>query len=517
MRLRAALILLIPLSLLLVFGVSRSERITIQGNNEVRWADGLERLSGRDWKKRYFENRLNLDLYYQDFRLGTRLTSLQPSEFGEYSESKVLLEKKFLEYSDPRGIIGFRAGDFYTVWGRGLSLALVEDIYQGFDSGLEGFLGKANYSGVHAEALSGRSRAGFLGNVREARVNGVHLEAGLLSGVKLGGQALLVEPIPDAVSYKETRDWGGYLAYDGSYLSVWAEHLREYVTGKDDNFEATYLSLSGFFGPLGISLDYKNYNYYLSSSISQGSGYSQTVNIIAYHSPPIVQREITSNLFGKHPHVVRYDDEIGVQLELTYSLDALGSAIFALSQSSVHPNEDAWLPTLEEVDSPYREAFLEFDLYPASAIYLVGWAGYSEELIYSTIGAQGRDTWQRRNALGGKVEFPLIPELMGMIYAEGLYVDDIKREEKYLEALFTTGVIFRSNYNLSLTLETTGQEDPTEGRDTWINIQGRAFLADRHELLFTVGQERGGLICTSGKCRQVFPFNGVKITLTSLF
>lgn len=495
-----------------------AQGVSIQGNNEMRWADGEENSGGQDQSKRYFENRLNLDIYYQNILIGTRLTSLQPSEFGEERPSSALLEKRFLEYNNPNGRLGFRVGDFYTVWGRGLSIALVEDITQGFDSGLEGFLGHVRFDNFELEALSGRSRAGYLGDVREAKVNGIHAETAIPFGVRLGGQAVLLQPAQNISSYRETRDYGGYVAFDNEMVSLWIERLQEYVTSKDDDFDATYASLTTTLGSIGIALDYKNYNYYLASSIGQSNNpYSQSVNIIPFHSPPIVQREFTSNLFGKHPHIVRFQDEVGLQLELTYALGPMGTAILAVSQSSLHSTENAVLPSLAEEDSPYRQAFLEFNLYPDPEIYVVAWAGFSEELDYNTIGSAGRKSWVKRTDLGSKVEFPLLDEWTGIVYTEGLYVDDIKQNKSYFESLFTLGVIFRSNYNVTVTGEFTGDDATDDGRQAWFNVQGRAFIDDSHELLVMVGQERGGLVCTSGKCRNVLPFNGVKLTLTSLF
>jgi hypothetical protein len=179
------------------------------------------------------------------------------------------------------------------------------------------------------------------------------------------------------------------------------------------------------------------------------------------------------------------------------------------------------LPTLNEEDSPYREVFAELQTFPSPEAYVIGWLGWNEELIYyNEGGVASRVSWSKRTALGAKTEYSFSPTWTAIVGAEGMNVEEIQIDNSsvnHLEGLFNLGFVYQSNYSLVATLEMTGEEDPDEDRDTWFNVQARAFIANRHELLVTVGQERGGLVCTSGKCRLVTPFNGVKVTLTSLF
>ncbi|MBD3165570.1 hypothetical protein GF324_03150 [bacterium] len=515
----------IGILLLLVFTLTvppvSAQEFNLSGNNEVKWADGIETIGGDQRTKRYFEDRLNIDGYYGNLRLGLRFTMLQPSEFGEEQTGMETLEKRFLEYTGYDGDLYVRAGHVYTVWGRGLTLALMEDIVQGFDSGLDGVHVKGRTEWVEAEAISGRSEAGYLGLVREAQASGAHVAFNLPYNFTLAGQALLVTPVEAVNSYSESRTWGGYLAYSGP-VDAHIEHAQEYVSVSDDENRGTYAGFSTYVGKFGISLDYKNYLYYrYGSGLGSGSTYSQSVDVLPFHSAPIVQREFTSNLFGKHPHIVRFEDEVGAQVEVTWSPGSIGTLVLSMAQSSAHETEDAWLPSLKEEDSPYREVFAELQSYPSPEIYLIGWAGWNEELVYYNEGAvRSRVSWNKRTVLGAKTEYTFSPEWTVLVGAEGMNVEEIQIDdssESHLEALLNLGFIYRANYSVTAALEMTGEENPDENRDTWFNVQARAFIANRHELLVTIGQERGGLVCTSGKCRLVTPFNGVKVTFTSLF
>ncbi|MBZ0263836.1 DUF6029 family protein [bacterium] len=521
------MLILVLFVIVLLPNLSNAQGFSIQGNNELRTASGKEQFGGVVRDKNYLENRLNLDSYYGNFRMGGRLTLLRPSEFEEIRPADEILEKRYLEYSHDSGNLNIRIGDFYTVWGRGLTMALVEDIIQGYDSGLDGIQVSSHYGDIEVEGITGWSREGFLGNVKESRVHGAHVEVPLISDINLGGQMAFIRPIEDddIATYNSTDNFGGYVSYDGSFFSIWAEHMQEQVVNVDDDFDATYLSASTYAGPMGLVVDYKNYNYYRGGGIGtsqNNSPYSQSVDILPFHSPPVVQREFTSNLFGKHPHIVRYDDEVGIQLEVSYALGYIGTAILAMSQSSRHSQDGSALPSIDEEDSPYREAFLQVNMYPTPSSFVDLWTGVSEELIYNTIGANGRDTWQRRTVLGGKVEFPLSNLWTGQVYTEGLHVNDVKDETIFYESLFTLGLIYRANYTLNVTAETSGDEDIPLGNDLWFgedfwfNVTFRGFFLDRHELIVTYGEERGGLVCTSGKCRVVNPFNGVKVSLMTL-
>ena len=508
-------LLILVTVLLLTAGFSVAQEVSIQGSNEMRWADGQETLSGQEQAKRYFENRLNTDLYYGRVRIGVRLTSLQPSEFGETIYGPETLDKRFLEYSDPDIDFRLRAGDFYTVWGRGLTLALVEDINQGFDSGLDGVMASGGVGNVELEAISGRSREGWLGLVRESQVSGGHVGMSLPLGFGLGGQALLVTPVDNVSSYNENRTWGGYFTYDGSSVSLWAEHAIESVEGIDDDHDASYLSMSWFGNNIGIALDYKRYRYYRFSSGSSnaGSTYAQSVGILPFHNAPIGQREFTSPLFSKHPHIVMFNDEVGVQLEMTYNPTAMTTFILSMSQSSSFVERDGWLPSLEEEQSPFREVFLEMNAYPTDSWYATAWAGWNEDLVYQNV----RVKWTRQMVFGTQNELAIHQDWSFKSSLEAAQVEEVSSGEDYIDGLIVLGLTWRSQYTAAVTYEFTGEEDPVNDTSNWVKLDVGAFLSNRHELLMTIGQERGGMVCSSGKCRVVTPFDGVKMTLTTLF
>ncbi len=509
-------------ALLLLIPASRSPAIqdfSIQGSNEAKWAQGEENIAGITRDADYLENRLNLDLYSGNLRLGARCTLLDPSEFGEERSGLELLEKRFLEYTGPRGDLHVRVGDFYTVWGRGLTLALVEDITQGFDSGLNGVLVGGVYDGFELEGLYGFSRADYLGQVDEAGVAGAHLGVNLPNGFSSGIQGIVCEPVEDTVAGHENNTYGTYMALDRSTYSLWAEHAVEEVAGVDDDHYATYLSGSWYGSGLGIAVDYKRYRYNLRGGGYTGAGsiYARSAEVLPFYNAPVVQREFTSLLLGRHPHIVRFEDEVGLQVELTWSATDLWTLILQAGQSSSFSKKEGWLPTFNEEDSPFRELFFEANAFPLPGWYLTGWLGANEDLIYyDGDGVRARVSWQRRFVVGTANEVELLRKWSLSGSTEFGQVENVDLEKSFVEGLFMLGLNWGTDYSLAVTVETSGEEDPVAGRSAWVKLDGRAMVADRHELLITIGRERGGLVCTSGRCRLVAPFNGVKITLTSL-
>jgi Family of unknown function (DUF6029) len=517
-----SLLILLIVFLIIPFDSFAEDELSIQGSNEMRLAKGTETIGVEEGDKVYFENRLNFNLYYGNFTGGTRFTLLRPSELHELQKPDDIglktIEKRYIEYSNPDHQYQVRLGDFYTVWGRGLTLALYEDIVIGFDSGLEGGQFKISRDNFEFEAISGWSTNGYQGLVRKAQVSGAHIDYTLPKGFGIGLQAISVTPveIDDEPTYDEANQTvGGYLRFDGSSLSFWAEHAQEFIEDVDDDFFASYASASYFVGNLGVLVDYKRYKYYkYSSPETVSDNYKTSTHTLSFHNAPIVQREFTSPLFAKHPHLVNFDNEVGIQVELTYTPFEWGTFILAMAQSNAMIHDDLFIPGLKEENSPYRELFLELNAYPSSTWSLIGWLGTSEELIYN-FEAEARTDWKRRQVLGTLNEFSVNSDWSVKASAEVADVSDIITDESFNDGLFTLGLNFRTQYTLAATIEVTGQEGLD--KDQWIKIDGRAFIADRHEIIFTYGSERGGLVCTSGKCRLVNPFEGFKVTITSLF
>ena len=129
----------------------------------------------------------------------------------------------------------------------------------------------------------------------------------------------------------------------------------------------------------------------------------------------------------------------------------------------------------------------------------------------------GTDEAERQTVLGTGQDVSVSDNWSIKGQTEGLRVHDVDTDELYYDGSIYLGATWRQQYSATVTYEATGQKNPPDGRSKWIKLDLRAFVANKYELLMTIGQERGGLVCSSGKCRVVTPFNGVKMTFTTLF
>lgn len=121
------LLLVLPTSLLAQNNVQYSL------SNYLRYGTGDERVATFSQRRDYFENLTDARIAFSDFLVGFRLLHDGPPEFGvEFTG----LRKRYLEFR--KDDLYIRAGDLYTLYGRGLALNLFESRPLGFDTGLDG-------------------------------------------------------------------------------------------------------------------------------------------------------------------------------------------------------------------------------------------------------------------------------------------------------------------------------------------------------------------------------------------
>jgi hypothetical protein len=70
-------------------------------------------------------------------------------------------------------------------------------------------------------------------------------------------------------------------------------------------------------------------------------------------------------------------------------------------------------------------------------------------------------------------------------------------------------------WSVTLRMEYTTDEEDKTGKDFWRTLELAYRLGNAHIATISYGTERGGLVCTSGICREILPFDGVRISLLS--
>ena len=104
-------------------------------NNLFRYGNGSENNTSTEYAKEYFENITDARLKVNDFVLGLRYEISDPIEYGLDFKG---IKKRYAEYNNVKEGISVRAGDFYDIVGRGLSLNVFEDRGLFYDTGIDG-------------------------------------------------------------------------------------------------------------------------------------------------------------------------------------------------------------------------------------------------------------------------------------------------------------------------------------------------------------------------------------------
>ena len=104
-------------------------------NNLLRYGSGSETVLGTANPKEYFENVTDARLSVNDIVFGMRYEIDQPIEYGVNFRG---IKKRFVEYNNNTVGINMRAGDFFEIVGRGLSMNSFEDRNQFYDTGIDG-------------------------------------------------------------------------------------------------------------------------------------------------------------------------------------------------------------------------------------------------------------------------------------------------------------------------------------------------------------------------------------------
>ncbi len=479
------------------------EATTIEGSNYLRWDEGDEvdsRLSNLDYPdntiaRHFIENRLRLDIYRGNLRVGGRLLYFRPSTEDNYRdglEEVTKIDKRYIEATIYP--LTIRGGDFSDVWAHGLTFNSFEnrDLY--FDSELDGVQIKLNSEPLFMTAIRGTSREGIYVNKAELSGGRVNLR---FAGQGLGFSYLYI----DSGGYAETHVSGIDWRLSRGIFTVYGERAWNEVVLEPRSTEGYAMYLGGVVSKWGWSLlmEYKDYDYIIATP---------------FQNPPTAYRELGPRLLqAREPHVLRPADEVGYQVEISGQATGSTFATLHYNLSSAHAEHQGGIPrpTLQEEDSPFWEMFVnaEQDLPGSRSLYLE--LGANEESFV---------VWQQRQWAWLKFTTPFRSSQELEIQSETLLITDRKRDDKkYTDQLIGLGWFDGRSLSLSLQYEFSNDEElkKREG-DGWPSVEAATTLGrGKHRLSLFYGRERGGLKCSNGVCRQVQPFTGWRMTLETTF
>ncbi len=261
------------------------------------------------------------DLTYQRdwFKAGLRYEINHPPDPFIFPQDSLLknyeLTFRYLQFRYKK--MNLTVGNYYEMFGRGLTLRTYEDRNLRVDTNLEGF--KFNYLGrrIKFKAIGGRMRDKY--NRRKNWLWGGDVE---------------VKP------FRNTHIGASYLTQNKSNLkSLWAARFN-YTRDLWDFYVETvrpswysafsyYAALNLYFDKVAATLEVKDYNH-----LSFQNNYQTE-----YNAAPSLTREHEFSMLNRHPHALNQNDERGYQFEITYTPSDPIQIVLNHSQTFTHAGE----------------------------------------------------------------------------------------------------------------------------------------------------------------------------------
>ena len=287
-----------------------------------------------------FENWLDVNYRLDILTTGLRFEAFQPSKSGQRKE-----EISFIYFQVEKDGIDLRAGDYYAIFGRGLTLRSYEDRDLRVDNKLTGLKVQGYWDKLEATLLAGRPPRKDRDNADEMR--GLDFSLLPAPGLRFGYSYVALEG--PAVTGKGTELTAIRSEATRGPVSFYGELARRFNRGGYGLYLSSNLALSG----MALTVEFKDYDRI---ALRTGDG-------LEYNSPPALTREHTYSLFRRHPHTLDLDDETGLQAEASLSPFEDTSVLLNYSYTAVHHDGSAG-PVDPELFRKwgmpvFREAYLE--------------------------------------------------------------------------------------------------------------------------------------------------------------
>lgn len=478
--------------------------LTSSITNRTVWADGTEKdyVSNQNKKITYFENYLEGRFSFgENITAGLRYTTLQPSYWGERLQGSQSLDKKWLQFKNENLII--KLGNSYAIWGRGLVLALQEDFDLGLDSGIEGVIFEYSKGPVKLETLRGRSENDPAGYTKTNDIQGANLEIDLkYARVSSSFINTIQENYPD-LRLSGSSIQSQYKPQNIGLFSLYWEGAWQTEANKINNSSRGWFSSLSFARRgFSVQVDYKDYNFRLFNG-----------NLLPYQSPPVVVRDLISKLMSSHPHNPRYDDEVGFQTEINYKVSRTVGSTFYMAQSSIHHNSP--IPSLEQRHSPFSEYMLEANWKVAKSKTLRAQYSHRKESIWNSY-FETPSLWNERNGLLASYQSPFIKRVNFELLIEQMFTNDKLKLKNYRDSYINLTFAKPGLGSLAFLFETTTDDNEVNG-PSWLALESSFIVQKGVQILLFAGEQRGGIVCSSGRCRPVNPFQGVRLSVEATF
>ncbi len=448
---------------------------------QLAFKNQLDFTNWQDYDRQIWESWTDIVYQRGDLRLGGRYEINKPPDPFIFPQDSLLQPFQFTfgyaEYDYKNWNV--RAGNFYSMFGRGLILRTYEDRNLRIDNNILG--GALSYAGdwLSVKAIAGKMRDKY--NRRHEFVYGLDVEATPVSSLSVGASFLQQENNPTARSISALRL---------NYFWDWGDLYAEVAKPEQSERWSHYYSANGFIGNFTLTLEYKNY---------QRLGFKNRY-AADYNAAPSLTREHSFTMLNRHPHALNMDDEKGWQVEVTWSpiptWDVTANRCQTLSQAGQRIFEEVYL----ESHNFWLQEKMESRL---AAAWTFDFATNTENIttiIDPQISLSARHqlhlSWQHQHTknLFDKSEFD--SELLQIEFSHSPY-----------GSIALVGEYTNKNQLINVDME----------RHTWLYGQVTLNLWQNQELQLLYGSRQEGFVCVGGICRYEPEFRGFEVRMVNRF
>ncbi len=448
------------------------------------------------------------------------------------------MSQRFVELRN--SALRIRVGNFYNMFGNGISQrsfdlpgVILEDLgsLSRFTPtrDLNGLLLEYTYSSYKLSLIKGtpvestRSPSNNFDlftqtDRRSGTVEGGEIKSNLFNFINIGSSYLHIIPDKGAENeiYSFTANLNSnlfrkLLEIDELYIDVEGEIsnrdrniISDGISFSTDDPHAIYLAFNIDYKKLSLSTEYKDY-------VSYNIGVNDPPSLVKEHSYVLLNRDI---------HVLIPKDERGYQIELSYYHSPL---------SSVTANLSFARNNIFQYNTDFTERFIELSHQLSNSVKgTLYFANSKDEFntISNRITFGGSWDYNLNNNTG--TSFDIAIQNVERDFEFYLERDDDSRSleiSKYKNlymsfsigksGLFTAGILTeRSSDPLDTDKRSTFDIIETDPR-WWTSLNLSFELGMKHQVRIFAGNRRGGPACTAGTCYELFPFEGLELTLTS--
>ena len=455
------------------------------GNLSASLANHMEYSISTETNDEILENWLDADFYFEAFTAGLRMELYQPSEFRTLDED---ITFRYFEYHHDN--IQARVGNYYVMFGRGMTLRTYEDRDIRVDNNLEGVKFDVTYDRLSATFFSGRPE-GPSGQ-RTDLLHGADFNLNLLDGVIFGSSYVSNSP-----NLRQKAEIASGRAQLSLSRASWAWDLYgEY--GKRANHKGTgaYMSSSFTTSGFGLSCEYKYYhNFFLRTDDY----------FVTYNNPPALIREHSYTLLSRHPYVLDADDEAGIQIEATFSPAPNTFFLANYSLTKDHEGKTIW----GEGHTLFEESYGEIEHRFSEVFYTIGALSISEQEEDRYISPIFESTYS-------------IDPVNSLRFVFQHQHTDSKRLGEFDNQMYSLEFAHSPQYTVSLVGEWTNTSDvqrelqnrPNE-KKLWLFGKFDINISLNHDLSIMYGSRQAGFLCAGGICRLEPEFEGIEVKLFS--